>query len=177
MCVPQHILVCMCTTTTANSNHGAHPGCLTIEVSAATVCVFDLSVPANERCSDQYAEANVGIAGRAPVIKTIDINARTVDHYGNPLQDKCSICLRHADVVAVDQSLSKQTSLALQGVAVATPSRANLPTLIAGGAAAGNFTVFLELTNWLNRMGRYVLYGSLFVCTYGSLFVCTFSVI
>ncbi len=99
----------------------------------------------------------MGASNRVTPSLTIGNVPGTVDAYGKPLQDKCSICLRHADVVALDQALSKQNSLVVRDLAVAAPSRADLPTLVEGGAAAGNYTVYLELVNWLNIRGRYVI--------------------
>jgi hypothetical protein len=140
-----------------DNNHAWCAGCLTIELSSPAFCINDISAPPNERCTDEFIEALIGIEGRAPVSTKIDIESSAVDAYGRQLQDTCSICIRHADVVALDQALSKETSLVVRDLVVAAPSRAGLPTLIEGGAVAGNYTVYLELVNWLNVTGRYVV--------------------
>ena len=72
------------------------------------------------------------------------------DRYGRAMLDKCATCLRPADLVALHSLLLQQQALILRNLKVHSESTQGVPQFLAGSLVAGNYSVRLDLTNWLH---------------------------
>ena len=92
-----------------------------------------------------------GIHEVAVASLSIDDGSPGMDHYSKRMLDTCATCLRPSDIEAVDRVLKLQTSLIISEARVLAPSIFGLPYFVSGGLVPGNYTIELELTNWIDQ--------------------------
>ena len=112
--------------------------CMTLTSSRMILC--QTGGPLGTNCEHSVPAAN------------ITSNDVPVNPFNIPLSDTCPICVRNQDLVVVDYTLKKITDYSLFDVAVYPPSLLNIPTLIEGGTAMGDYVVVLTLVNWLGKV-------------------------
>jgi len=77
-----------------------------------------------------------------------------VDSFNTPLFDVCPVCVRNADLAAVDTTLKAITEYSLVDIAVYPPSLFGRPFLIPDGTAIGDYVIVLILSNWLGKVAK-----------------------
>ena len=122
--------------------------CLSVYVSGGKLCTDVSPLPVGwdegERCRYGSTEAS---SSRASIAR----GAAATDRYGRLLLDTCATCLRPADIIALDTLLQQQRALILRGLKVHAPSSQGVPQFVVGSLVAGNYSVRLDLTNWLDK--------------------------
>ena len=117
--------------------------CLTVRAGPVSLC--DSTAPADDPSACLVQSAAGGMA--------ITASSQTVGRLGEPLLDTCAVCLRPADLFAVQEALAAQETFIVDDLSVYPPSLLGVNTLIAGGVARGTYALMLRLTNWLGQAG------------------------
>ena len=125
--------------------------CLRVSLTSGKLCTESRPFPAEWHSGEDCSYGSIKATGfRA----SISDRSPTIDHFQRPLLDSCATCLRPSDFHVLDVVLQQQTSLVLTDIAVSAPSMRGLPSYILGGLVPGNYTIRLDLRNWLHQQSR-----------------------
>jgi hypothetical protein len=109
--------------------------CMTLTSSRVVLC--QTAGPLGNNCDHSPPSANITFS---------DV---PVSPFNFKLPDTCPICIRNQDLVAMDYAVRTIGDYSIVDLAVYPPSLNNMPTLIEGGAALGDYVLVLRLKNWL----------------------------
>ena len=112
--------------------------CMTLTSSRVVLC--QTAGPLGTNCDHSPPSANITFS---------DV---PVGPFNFKLPDTCPICVRNQDLVAVDYAVKTIRDYSIIDLAVYPPSLNNMPTLIEGGAALGDYVLVLKLKNWLGLL-------------------------
>ena len=82
---------------------------------------------------------------------SMDVGTKAIDAYGNPLVDRNPVIVRDEDFYVIQKTIEVIPNLLLDNVRVDVPSLRGAPTLKTGVLQAGSYSLFVNLTNWLNK--------------------------
>jgi len=129
---------------------GAASSCLQAQIRSGQLCTQVRPLPAEW----DAAESCLLGSWAEPPIASVNSNSPVMTQYRQPLLDKCATCLRMADVFALHTVLLRQQTLILTEIAAGPASTKGLPLYRPGALVPGNYTIFLDLTNWLQKTTR-----------------------
>ena len=81
-------------------------------------------------------------------------SSKAVDAFGKALVDTSPVAVRISDLYELQRTIGNITEMLLDDTKAAVPSLAGVPTLKKGVLAPSNYSIFVNLTNWLNNSAR-----------------------
>ena len=116
--------------------------CMTIRAQTPALCN-----PAGE-FGDQCAKPD---GASVPDPAPMDVKTKAIDAYGNPLVDTNPVIVRLEDFHVIQKTIEVIPALLLDNVPVDVPSLRGVPTLKKGVLPAAHYSLYVNLTNWLNN--------------------------
>jgi len=118
--------------------------CMTITLAAMALC--NPSGLYGDGCDEQ---------GRTvPDPMSMQLSSKAVDAFGKALIDTNPVAVRITDLYQLQKTIEAIPELFLEDTAAVVDSLVGVPTLRDGVLAAGSYSLFINLTNWLNNSAR-----------------------